>query len=110
MKETDDKSEFLIIGNSCQRKYVQYNYINICNAQFNSTEKAHNLGVLFDKEMNLSSPINNIYTSGFYHIRNLAAIHNILAEESVKVVVHAFVTSTLDYGNPLLYMDYLSPK
>ncbi len=41
--------------------------------------------------------------SAFYHIRNLSAIWNILAEESAKVAVHAFVTSTLDYGNSLLY-------
>ncbi len=35
MKQNDDKTEVLIIGNSCLRKYVQYNHINICNAQVN---------------------------------------------------------------------------
>ncbi len=32
-----------------------------------------------------------------------SAIHNILDEESKKVAVHAFVTSTLDNGNSLSY-------
>ncbi len=46
MKQDDDKTEFPIMDNSCQIKYVQYNHINICNAQVNSTEEACNLGVI----------------------------------------------------------------
>ncbi len=45
MEINDDKTEFLIIGNSCQSKYVQCNHINTCNAQVNSTENACNIGV-----------------------------------------------------------------
>ncbi len=95
MKQNDDKTEVLIISNSCQRNiYMQYNHINIINlynAHVNSTEKAHNL------EMNLNSQINSIGKSGFYHIRDLSAICNILNEDGAKVAPHAFVTPALDY-------------
>ncbi len=36
-------------------------------------------------------------------MRNLAAICNTLDLDSAKMAVHAFVTSTLGYGNSLLY-------
>ncbi len=36
-------------------------------------------------------------------MRNLAAIRNTLDVESAKMAVHAFITSTLYYGNTLLY-------
>ncbi len=36
-------------------------------------------------------------------MRNLAAIRNTLDLDSAKMPAHAFVTSTLDYGNSLLY-------
>ena len=103
MKQNDDKTEFLIIGTPGQLKKVHFNKINICEAEVTSSDKARNLGVLFDKEMNLLSQVNSICKSGFYHVRNLSAIRNILDMNTAKTAAHAFVTSTLDYGNSLLY-------
>ena len=40
---------------------------------------------------------------GYFHIRNIASIRNNLNKHDAKIVTHAFVTSTLDYGNSLLY-------
>ncbi len=45
----------------------------------------------------------NISKAGHYHVRNLAAICNTLDLDSAKMETHAFVISTLDYGNSLLY-------
>ncbi len=36
-------------------------------------------------------------------MRNLVATHNTLGLDRPKMAAHAFVTSTLDYGNSLLY-------
>jgi len=41
--------------------------------------------------------------SSHYHIRNIAKIRKYIDEESVKIVVHAFVTAKLDSCNSLLY-------
>jgi hypothetical protein len=103
MKQNDDKTEFLIIGTPGKLKQVLFNEIDICDARVPSSLKARNLGVFFDKEMNLNSQVNNLCRSGFYHIRNLSAIRNILDMDSAKLAANAFVTSTLDYGNSLLY-------
>ncbi len=50
--------------------------------------------------MNLYLPNQYDMEMRIYHIRNISAIRNILYEESAKV---EFLTSTLDYGNLLLY-------
>ncbi len=70
MKHKDDKTEFLIIGTSGQ--------LNICEAEISLSEQARNLGIIFDTEMNSKAQINNISKAGYYHVRNLSAIHNAL--------------------------------
>ncbi len=103
MKQNDDKTEFLIISTPSQLKKVNFKYIHICEAEVSSSEQTRNLGVIFDKEMNSIAQINNISKAGYYHVRNLAAIRNTLDLDSANMAFHTFVTSTLDYGNSLLY-------
>ncbi len=98
MKQNDDKTEFHIIGTPGQlKKWI------LKMADISSSEQAHTLGIIFDKEMNSKAQINNISKPGYYHVRNLAAIRNTFDLDSAKMAAHAFVTSTLDYGNSLLY-------
>ncbi len=47
MKQTDDITDFLIIGTPGQRRKVQFNNINICEANISASDKAQNLGFLF---------------------------------------------------------------
>ena len=39
----------------------------------------------------------------FFHIKNIARIKKYLSEDSIKTLVHAFVTCKLDHCNSLLY-------
>ncbi len=99
----DDKIELLTIGTPGQLETVNCKDIHICEADVSSSEQACNLGIIFDKEVNSKAQINNISKAGYYHVRNLAAIRNTLDLDSAKMATHAFVTSTLDYSNSLLY-------
>ena len=44
-----------------------------------------------------------MFVSSFYHLRNISKITKYLSCEATETVVHAFVTSKLDYCNSLLY-------
>ncbi len=61
------------------------------------------LGIMFNKDMSLKTQINNICKLGYYQIRNLWAIRNVLNMESAKAAANVFNSSTLAYGNSLLY-------
>jgi hypothetical protein len=51
-----------------------------------------NIGVLFDE-----------YLSHVSSICNISKIRKCLTEDMTKIIIHAFVTSKLDYCNSLLY-------
>ena len=64
---------------------------------------ASNLGVVFDDTMSFKTHITDVYKSSFYHLRNISRIRKYLTREATEMVVHAFLTSKLDYCNSLLY-------
>ena len=53
--------------------------------------------------LQFKSHISDVCKSSFYHLRNISRIRRYLTSETTEMVVHAFVTSKLDYCNSLLY-------
>ena len=47
--------------------------------------------------------INNACNAAFYHLNNLRLIKKYLSRDSLITLVHAFITSRLDYCNGLLF-------
>ncbi len=95
-----DKTEILIIGpkNSTQN-LLDYNLqLDGCNVT-SSTVK--NLGVILDSNLSFENHISNVTKTAFFHLRNIAKLRNISVSDAEKLV-HAFMTSRLDYCNALL--------
>ena len=67
-----------------------------------SSTTGRNLGVIFDQDLSFTSHIKQISKSAFFHLRNIAKIRHILTQRDAERLVHAFVTSRLDYCNSLL--------
>ena len=47
--------------------------------------------------------INSTCKGAFHHLRNIAIIRKYLSVKTTEILVHAFVTSKLDFCNSLLY-------
>ena len=47
--------------------------------------------------------VNSLCKTASYHLRNIARIRHLLSIESTQILVHALVSSKLDYYNALLY-------
>ncbi len=62
-----------------------------------------NLGVLFDSGLKFDKQINSVVKSCFYHLRHLAKVKPFLSLKNFEIVIHAFITSRLDYCNSLYY-------
>ena len=102
LKLNDDKTE-VINFSSCFRPSP----CTPINFQFGDstvlpTSSVRNLGVYMDSELRMVGHINSVVKSVFYQIHIIGKIRRNLDQQSTKKLVHALVTSRLDYCNSLL--------
>ena len=61
------------------------------------------LRVVFDHHMTMHENITKTCASCYFHLRNISSIRDSLTDEATIQLVHAFVSSRIDYCNSLLY-------
>ncbi len=61
-----------------------------------------NLGVILDRNLSFENHISHVTKTAFFHLRNIAKLQNMLTVSDAEKLVHAFMTSRLDYCNALL--------
>ena len=76
--------------------------ITISNANVTPKPTARNLGFTLDDKLNCEVHINKTCHSAFYHLRNIKRIRHYLTREVTEQLVHAFITSRIDFCNALL--------
>ena len=99
----DDKTELMLIGTRQQLQKVNLNDITVGDTVVEAKSVARNLGSWFDRNLDMSSHISKQCASAFYHLHNISRIRRFLSTDTTKALVHALVTSRLDYCNSLLY-------
>ena len=102
LKLNTDKTELLILY-SRFRLPPRLPSIKIGTDIIKPTNKARNIGVIFDNTVTRSFRINNIVKVAFYHLRNIAKIRKYINVTTAEVLVHAFINSKLDFCNSLLH-------
>lgn len=101
LKLNCSKTEVLLIGTPAAiHKGSNLNLIMDDSVVLPSAQ-ARNLGVIFDTHLTLDSHIKNITKSAFHHLRNIARIRPFLTPPDAERLIHAFVTSRIDYCNAL---------
>ena len=103
LKLNDDKTEFLIIGTSQQLGKLDNISIRVGDSDIHPVPIARNLGSWFDSRLSMATHITKICASSFYYIYNIRRIRKYLTRQSTETLVHAFVTSRLDYCNGILH-------
>ncbi len=91
-----DKTEILLIGpNNSTQNLLDYNLqLDGCPVT-SSTVK--NLGVILDSNLSFEKHISNVTKTAFFHLRNFAKLRKMLPVSDAEKLVHAFMTSRLDY-------------
>lgn len=68
-----------------------------------ATTAVRNLGAWFDCSLSMSTHINKICQSVYYHLHNIRQIRKCLTYDSNKLLVQAVIMTRIDYCNGLLY-------
>ena len=98
LKLNQDKTEVLVIGEKDARDCI---IAQLETRSITCTNKAKNLGVILDSDLNFIPHFNYIRKTSFYHLKNIAKTLPLISQPSREILVHAFITSRLDYCNSL---------
>ena len=99
----DDKAEFLVIGTSKKLSKVSVSIIRVGDVDVIPVHSVKNLGPWFDSHMDMATHITKTCGSAFFYLYNFRHIQKYLTSECTEKLIHAFITSKLDYCNSLLY-------
>ena len=61
------------------------------------------LGVIFDQSLSFDDYISGVCRSTHFHLRNIGRIRSLLSYEATAQLLHALITTRIDYCNSLLY-------
>ena len=103
LKLNADKTQFTWLGTRQQLDKINIPSINLGSSAVQLQSYVNNLGVIFDQKLSMKQHVDKISRPAFYYLRQLRVIRKSLTTKACEALVHAFVSSRLDYCNCLLY-------
>ncbi len=77
-------------------------YLTLDGCSVNNFSSVRNLGVLPDSNLSFESHTSSICKTAFFHLKNIYKLRPMLSTSNTEMLIHAFMTSRLDYCNALL--------
>lgn len=105
LKLNSDKTEFIWMASRSRFIAVEniMPTVNVCNTTITASTGARNLGVYFDRHLDMRQHIINICRQCYFQLRQLRVVCRCLPKDVLRTLLHAFVSTRLDYCNSLLY-------
>ncbi len=94
-----EKTEVIAFGN--KDEFLKVNTYLDSRGQ-TTKNQVKNLGVILETDLNFSSHVKAVTKSAYYHLKNIARIRCFVSSQDLEKLVHAFITSRVDYCNGLL--------
>ena len=66
------------------------------------SKEVKNVGVWLDNQLNFNKHVNKVVSQCYLHVKNIGRIRSILSKDHTEMLVHAMISSTMDYCNSLL--------
>ena len=103
LKMNSDKTQVIWFGTRQQLAKVTVQDLQLLTDRIPFVTSVSNLGFHLDSELTMSRHVDSVCRSGFFQLRQLRAVRSSLTPDCAKMLVHAFISSRLDYCNSLLY-------
>ena len=100
---SEANTEFLLIGTKQQLAKVNISHVKVGSANIAPHPPVKSVGVWFDSNLSMVDLINRTSSAAFYHLYNIRRIRKYLTKECTETLIHAFISSRLDYCNTLLF-------
>ncbi len=97
-----EKTEVLIIGPKTPTFNNLEHRLTLDGCSVDSSSSARNLGVLFDSNLYFKSHVSSVCKTAFFNLKNISKLRTMLLMSNAEMLIHAFITSRLDYCNALL--------
>ena len=94
-----DKTEVIVFGNK-EKRSVVIKHLELLSIQ--TKDQVRNLGVQIDSDLTFSSHIKSITKTAFYQLKNISRVKGFMSQTDQEKLIHAFISSRLDYCNGLL--------
>ena len=91
---SEAKTEAIVVRSSAVHSPSSLSTICVCG---------RDIGVLLDSRLDMSAQVSNVCRAAYSNLFRIAKIRTSLTTAACKTLVHALVTSRLDYGNAVLY-------
>ncbi len=95
-----EKTEVIAFGNKDEVLKVRMPYLD--SRGQTTKNQVRNLGVILETDLSFSSHVKAVTKSAYSHLKNIARIRCFVSSHDLEKLVHAFITSRVDYCNGLL--------
>ena len=102
LKLNHDKTELIVFAPRNSSRDLSDTSITFDGCIVKSVPVVKNLGAYFDSQLNMEKHLSSVAKTCYFHIRNIGRIRHLIDECACKRLIHALVTSRLDYANALL--------
>ncbi len=94
-----EKTEVTAFGNKDEVLKVN---VYLDSRSQTTKNQVQNCGVILETDLSFSSHVKAVTKSAYYHLKNIAKIRSFICSQDLEKLVHAFITSRMDYCNGLL--------
>jgi hypothetical protein len=101
LKLNDSKTECLVVTSKRAKKAPELT-ITIGDETIKPKVTVQNLGATLDSELSIEAHVRRVIKTSYFHLQRIAMIRNQLTTEACATILHATVTSRLDFHNGLL--------
>ena len=99
----DAKTELLLIGTRQQLAKITIDGITVGHSVIAPQSPIRNPGVWLDSDLSIGDHITKTSSAAFYYLYNISRIRKYFSKECTEPLIHAFISSHLNYCNNLLY-------
>ena len=102
-KINDSKTKFIIFRSPLLKQNLSELYVRVGDMQVSPSSKVRDLGVVLDQYLTFHDHISGICKSTHFHLCGIGRIWNLLTFDATAQLIHALITSRLDFCNSILY-------